>query len=288
MPRRLWLFLVTMILIVAFIGSVQFFEPSAQPSYNSHNGDTKKKTANDTPFCRFWNWSTRDPVAFYTSVLAVFTGCLVVISAVQIRFLIRADENARKSADALPALERAYLFVGIDFFPTLNMFDQSMIHILRHIKRDAALSKHRPIINANAKLIITNYGKTPGIITYASFGFSMIGDENDIPDHPDSFIDFEVPPLAADQSYPDTPDYSELIKQGYKIEPGYKPWDITLDVSPEQSAVIREGEAFIVALARIKYRDIFGQKHESAICRLYNGKEDSFSYHGGQEYNYRT
>ena len=47
-----------------------------------------------------WEWSTHDAVAFYTLWLAIFTGSLVWVSTVQIRYLRRADETARRSADA--------------------------------------------------------------------------------------------------------------------------------------------------------------------------------------------
>ena len=41
-----------------------------------------------------------DPVAYYTETLAWFTGALVIVSTVQIGFLIRADGTARLAAEA--------------------------------------------------------------------------------------------------------------------------------------------------------------------------------------------
>jgi hypothetical protein len=62
----------------------------------------------------FWQRSATDPVAAYTGVLAVLTGILAVVAVVQIRFLIKADKLAARSANtaekAMISSQRAYLF----------------------------------------------------------------------------------------------------------------------------------------------------------------------------------
>jgi hypothetical protein len=58
------------------------------------------QSKHDNIFADAWNWTTQDPVSFYTSVLALFTGALVIVSAIQIRFLIRAEITARRAAIA--------------------------------------------------------------------------------------------------------------------------------------------------------------------------------------------
>jgi hypothetical protein len=59
--------------------------------------------------------SADERIAEYTEWLAFFTAALVVVSTVQIGFLIRADKIAAKGADvaerALVEVERPYLFV---------------------------------------------------------------------------------------------------------------------------------------------------------------------------------
>ena len=47
-----------------------------------------------------WEKTWNDPVAFFTLVLALFSGILVVVSFVQIHFLINADGISEKSAKA--------------------------------------------------------------------------------------------------------------------------------------------------------------------------------------------
>ena len=47
-----------------------------------------------------WERTTNDPIAFYTLLLAVFTGGLTFASIWQGYFLVRADKTARTAADA--------------------------------------------------------------------------------------------------------------------------------------------------------------------------------------------
>jgi hypothetical protein len=47
-----------------------------------------------------WRWTTQDPVSFYTAALSVFSFLLVIVSFIQIRYLIRSDKNARDAAIA--------------------------------------------------------------------------------------------------------------------------------------------------------------------------------------------
>ena len=49
-----------------------------------------------------------------------------------------------------------------------------------------------------------------------------------------------------------------------------------------------KGESFIIVLGKVAYADVFGDIHETAICRLYDGGEGTFPQHGGDQYNYRT
>jgi ABC-type Fe3+ transport system permease subunit len=64
--------------------------------------------------------SSNDKITNYTWWLAVLTGALAVVSAIQIGFLIRADNTSRIIAnatkagtDALPTMERAHVYPTI-------------------------------------------------------------------------------------------------------------------------------------------------------------------------------
>jgi hypothetical protein len=76
------------------------FKSPQQPQNQTHSEHPEYKAKHDNIFADAWNWTTQDPVSFYTSLLAIFTGALVIVSVIQIRYLIRADETARMSAEA--------------------------------------------------------------------------------------------------------------------------------------------------------------------------------------------
>jgi hypothetical protein len=73
-----------------------------------------------------------EKIASYTLWLAILTGCLVGVSALQIRFLVKADETASKAAEAaLVAAESAKI--------QANEMQKGAI-----LARDEFLSTHRP------------------------------------------------------------------------------------------------------------------------------------------------
>ena len=58
-------------------------------------GNAQQPTAKHEPAESLWQRTFTDPVAFYTFVLAIFTGLLAVVSGVQISFLIRGGTIRR-------------------------------------------------------------------------------------------------------------------------------------------------------------------------------------------------
>src|SRR3954453_9014624 len=65
-----------------------------------------------SPLRCFWKWTTHDPVAFFTFVLALFTGILG-LSTVGLWIQTRKAADAPKTAaEHIPRVERAYMFGG--------------------------------------------------------------------------------------------------------------------------------------------------------------------------------
>ena len=73
-------------------------QPTQPPSQNQRASHTTNEASKGEDEKSIWKPS--DPVSLYTLVLAFFSGALVIISAIQIRFLILADRTARISAIA--------------------------------------------------------------------------------------------------------------------------------------------------------------------------------------------
>ena len=68
--------------------------PHAQPTHGGSAPPTNCPAPHKDPQESFWEKTTTDPVAVYTGLLAVFTFALVSVSAVQITYLIKADNRA--------------------------------------------------------------------------------------------------------------------------------------------------------------------------------------------------
>jgi len=95
--------IVVFAIVVVFLGILLWraLFPS-QPI--THNGNEAQETysseQNATEDTNRGNRSVDDAVAYYTAWLAAFTALLVLVSAFQIGFLIRADSTAEKAANA--------------------------------------------------------------------------------------------------------------------------------------------------------------------------------------------
>jgi hypothetical protein len=103
-------------------GSVVWsLQPSAPPKTSQTSQQPGKKSAENSYLYDAWEWATHDATSVYTFFLALFTGVVGTTAIVQIRYLKRADETARISADAAKqaadaavATERARFYVVID------------------------------------------------------------------------------------------------------------------------------------------------------------------------------
>ena len=104
---------------------------------------------------RFWDWTTHEPIAFYTAVLCLFTGVLAFVSFVQINYLRRADETARKSAEAANVTAKA---TG-DSVALAGENSERQLRAYVHIHRAVRSSIHRAA--PSFMLEVKNFGHTP-------------------------------------------------------------------------------------------------------------------------------
>src|ERR1700730_10029490 len=119
--------------------------------------------------------------AFWTAanatLVAVFTGLLVLVGAIQARRLRqtvaateRAAKAAKQSADALPTLERAYIFLRVEETNFVRVIgDVSTGRILSDLRAAATLTSDREDLNARIGVLrvyfrFTNHGNTPAAI----------------------------------------------------------------------------------------------------------------------------
>jgi hypothetical protein len=93
--------------------------PPQQPTISTQTSSATNTQQNQPAktirqrLARIWQRTWVDPVAFYTFILSIFTGLLVVVSAFQIFFLIRADETARIAANAAALSAKAAIAIEL-------------------------------------------------------------------------------------------------------------------------------------------------------------------------------
>src|SRR3954454_8479991 len=105
------------VLLVMALGS-GLSQPPTPPGYAVNQAQTNNKDSSEQVKGEdgktFRQRTTEDPVAFFTLCLVVFTAVLAFSTIGLWLVTGTAARAARDSADALPNLERAYIFIEID------------------------------------------------------------------------------------------------------------------------------------------------------------------------------
>jgi hypothetical protein len=202
--------------------------------------------------------SVEDRLAKYTLWLAIFTGALVLTSAVQNLFLIRANKTARiaaeaakQSADAIPTVERPFVFVR---------------SIAAHFS--AANDRERPEVTVT----FHNYGRTPANVHAVLIGVRIL-------DHIPTEKDAEI--------------YLSDEKSKFEVEIIFgadQPWTAPVAVcwepfTPELARQMTAGKFNLYCWGFIEYRDIFGRKHSTRFCRQYELRRNEWFPVGGMGRN---
>jgi hypothetical protein len=213
------------------LGSSQYPSPSVQ---SSRPEPTSSSNSNDEQQEGFWQAITTDPIA-------VFTLCLVLVGLVQLRLfyvqlrLIRqsldpaqiAANAAKKSADSLRNIERAYVFIDYE--------------LLR--ERNTAL-KEGGIRNKQIALVFKNFGRTPAVVNGIN-GKCLYS--------PNRYL-------------PKIESASMKIPSGIAIGSG-SPWSIPVFFAGTQCHIneAMSGAGSIYLYGEIAYRDMLGEQTRDGI-----------------------
>jgi hypothetical protein len=210
---------------------------------------------------RLW----KDPIATFSMAVALFALALATFSYFQLRPLRLTASAARDSAAALPALERAYVFLTVEG----TNIEPLLLEARANIGAEMA---PMTVDGLSVHYRYENHGNTPAIIRAASVEFA------------------HLTVLPSDLRYGDTPVDGEIVIRGGEANPRDKAETRYLTTPLTQEDVIRlsNGESFLWFYGHVVYDDIFGKGHETAFCWYYNGPAKSFYQYGGRRYNYRT
>ncbi len=221
--------------IVGFVVGASLFSPPIRPQNNATiergNGGTKNGVPNITA-----PESADERIASYTWWLAAFTFALVIVSAVQIHFLLRADDTAQSLART--ASRQAMAAVNSER-PFVYISDMELRRLPAYEKNGDKVMK--------AFFTFTNYGRTPAFVTCIGYGQALVK---------------ELPP---------EPKYSYVkdISVEIVIRPD-KPFQFEIPyalfvMTPQQQQEIQRAETFPWLWGCIRYRDFMNGEGESGF-----------------------
>jgi hypothetical protein len=228
--------------------------------------------------------------AISTAVVAFFAAVLFFVTREQVRLTkISADaalvsaRAARDSADALPNLDRAYIFIEID-----PHFSRDIQSVLSRVDRDARIAFQ-----------FINHGKTPAIIKAISASFRIWDAFPRKVSYINEPLAAEIVVRAGEIHPPPEPrgptDLDTRITRvaGY-VPPthiGYKKHSLLSDpLTADVVQNIQEGQSSLWFYGHVIYEDVFGRFHKTRFCWRYNGKDNSFQQYnrGDERLNHRS
>jgi hypothetical protein len=177
-----------------------------------------------------------DPIATYTLWLVIFTGLLVVCNAALWLYTKKSADAAKKAANAMPEVERAYLFVEIPasadrepIIPTSGVND--------FIEGDT---------ETDITVQIWNRGKTLAILTNI---------------HADYGIVVEYPKPIQEVTESKIPLGGVVIASAK-----WKNIPVTTHIKDKEWEEIRNGNMRLICHGRIDYLDIWKDSHYTRFC----------------------
>jgi len=192
--------------------------------------------------------------------LVVFTGCLVIVGALQLIvfglqavWLRKTVYATQKSVHTFQASERPHIFVTVHKLDPFGSYDSW--HTFPSIKVGVTLN---------------NYGKTPAILTRAR---CIVRITNEFPN-------------IFNEPQGDRTD----IPEGLAVAPNDKAeyqWDFpNISASDWQNAV--NNNLMLICYGIIQYKDIFDVIHETGFCWNYQNRIYDFYFSPTHKLNYRT
>jgi hypothetical protein len=189
------------------------------------------------------------------SLVALFTGLLVLVGGIQAYRLRQTVLATREAAGALPAIERAYLFLFEEIGQTVTD------------NRTADTPFGEGEYTFSLEYAFHNYGKTPAIIEGLAASIRYFS--------------------AQPTEYPDA---IAAIPIGFLVgaDAGSRGWDVSKRIGEYHYDLAREGDGYILFTGRVSYCDILKRTWETGFCLEYNWERKRFVVSPNRHLNYRT
>jgi hypothetical protein len=199
--------------------------------------------------------------ARYTLYLFLVTGILAASTLGLTFATFVAAKAAKEAADALPILERAYVFVE----STLRTRD--LDDVLNGEISELPVGQPVP---PDWGIVVSNAGKTPAVVTEIRAG-GRCGSDATAPGYEQEIVGADV-----------------VLRAGGPSEF----WPVSFDPELTQAQIdaIQRGEQSFRYYVIVHYLDVFGDTHVSPYYWTYNGRMDGVRpcFTAGREYNRRT
>jgi hypothetical protein len=225
-------------------------------------------------------------VAIFTGLLAFYTFRLWSTTS----YLWSATKAA---ADALPILERAYVFIQIN---------SGVANWIRGIVESEVVLRDKVVVRSGVSRVpivdyqIINHGKTPAIVQAMSADFTKSAAVEGLKYKEEAMTGEIV--IAAGESFPLAADgrhaiitYSGPVTDYRKIcrltESDTSGQKTDVEIDGKIAGELKEGRTFLWFYGNVIYEDIFGETRETRFCWRYDGRSGTFHQYGRTE-NRRT
>lgn len=247
------------------------FDPIGRPSARP---ESEQATQENTPYKDAEDLKAQIAMADYGFGILVVTGAQLLIGLLTLAGLgwtifetrrtanasVLAANAARESAEALPKLERAYIFENVR--NRITTFTKP----LQRVATDKG-----PITSTEmaVEFSLTNHGKTPAVVRFVGYGSSL----DAVPSDPlyvlHHGMDTEVIIASGAQSD------SYVIQAPFLID-------------KDQAQAILGGTSYLYYFALVVYDDVFGVEHETKFYWQLNGSMLMFAPLRWGDHNKRT
>lgn len=219
--------------------------------------------------CQMWYKTPEGWTAAFTFGLFISTTGLWWFTAFMWKATQKAANAAKDAAEALPILERAYLY-----------FDKVKSPGFEFYKVNAGETRNVPIDRWQGRIhgqgliyTVINHGNTPATIT------EVMGKVAFLPYH-----SADMPPPIDVSNEKGILNYNSIAVAGKKK----RKLSCSISLSTENGSIIdiREQRKILFVLGYVRYIDIFGKKHRLGFCLQYDDQSEVFWQNGGEGYNY--
>jgi hypothetical protein len=222
-------------------------------------------------------WSADWAIVWATLLLGAITLGLALYTALLYRTTKVSSKAAQEGAEALPKLERAYLFEEVEMDTGTGVVEMQLRIAeepdeLIDTGFGRGLRVKQPVSPLQYSFKLVNYGKTPAVIKSITCGADHFN--ADFLDRPSAW-------------------QAERIETEKVLPPGKAYTGQIIDNIPLDKAALGEnkkGRMFFKVYGKVVYEDVFGKTHETSWYWAYNGVADTFHpfRSAGQDYNYQT